>query len=100
MRTSQDGIFYLLHDLTVERTTNGYGALAELPASAIDQLDAGSWFHPCSADQRIPRLDEFLCWLKGKAKDFLVVKAADSQPLIKLIDEVGMADAVFFWSGN
>ena len=46
VRTSQDGVFYLLHDRTVDRTTNGHGAIAELTAAEIDQLDAGSWFHP------------------------------------------------------
>jgi len=100
VRTSKDGVFYLLHDPTVERTTNGRGVLAELTTAEIDQLDAGSWFHPRFADQRIPRLDEFLPWIKGKAKVFLDVKAANPQPLIDLIDRVGMADAVFFWSGS
>ncbi|MEZ4729099.1 MAG: glycerophosphodiester phosphodiesterase family protein [Caldilineaceae bacterium] len=100
VRTSQDGVFYLLHDPTVDRTTNGQGALAELTAAQIEQLDAGSWFHPRFADQRIPRLDAFLRWIKGKAKVFLDVKVADPQQLIDLVHKVDMADAVFFWSGS
>jgi Glycerophosphoryl diester phosphodiesterase family len=100
VRTSKDGVFYLLHDPTVERTTNGFGAIAELSAAEIDRLDAGSWFHPHFADQRVPRLEEFLRWIKGKAKVFLDVKAADPQALIDLVERVGMAEATFFWSGS
>ncbi|MBX3011530.1 MAG: glycerophosphodiester phosphodiesterase family protein [Caldilineaceae bacterium] len=100
VRTSKDGLFYLLHDETVDRTTNGQGPLVELTGAEIDQLDAGSWFHPRFADQRVPRLDLFLRWIKGKAKVFLDVKAADPQCLIDLIDAVGMTQEVFFWSGN
>lgn len=100
VRTSKDGVFYLLHDATLERTTSGLGPIAEQTAAKIDQLDAGQWFHPVFADERIPRLDEFLRWIKGKAKVFLDVKAADPQQLSDLIHAVGMADDVFFWSGS
>jgi len=100
VRTSQDGVFYLLHDPTLERTTNGQGPIAQHTAAEIDRLDAGSWFHPQFADERVPRLDAFLHWIKGKAKVFLDVKAADPQALIDLIDDVDMADASFFWSGS
>jgi glycerophosphoryl diester phosphodiesterase len=100
VRTSKDGVFYLLHDETLDRTTNGQGPLAERTAAEIDRLDAGSWFHPRFADERVPRLDEFLRWIKGKAKVFLDVKAADPQSIVALIHRVGMADEVFFWSGS
>ncbi len=100
VRTSQDGIFYLLHDATLDRTTNGQGPIAEQTAAAIYRLDAGSWFHPQFAAERVPRLDEFLRWIKGKAKVFLDVKAAEPQALIDLLNDVGMADDVFLWSGS
>ncbi|MCE7983222.1 MAG: glycerophosphodiester phosphodiesterase [Caldilinea sp. CFX5] len=100
VRTSKDGVCYLLHDATLERTTNGRGPIAERTATEIDQLNAGSWFDPRFADQRVPRLAEFLRWIKGKAKVFLDVKAADPQQMIDLIHAVGMADDVFFWSGS
>lgn len=100
VRTSKDGVFYLMHDESLARTTNGQGLLADLTASELDRLDAGSWFHPRFADQRVPRLADFLRWIKGKAKVFLDVKAADPQALIALIAEAGMNGDVFFWSGS
>ena len=42
-KLSADGVPFLLHDATLERTTNGRGTGGELPWSALAQLDAGSW---------------------------------------------------------
>lgn len=100
VRTSQDGILYLLHDPTLERTTNGKGYLHEKVSTDLEQLDAGSWFHPSFADQRLPRLEPFLRWIKGKAKIFFDVKAADPQQLIDLVYATDFAEECFFWSGS
>src|SRR5918992_30050 len=44
--TSADGVPYVLHDNTVDRTTPGTGALPSLQSSYLDTLEAGSWFTP------------------------------------------------------
>lgn len=98
VNTSKDGIFYLFHGPPVDRTTNGYGNFHELTAAEIDQLDAGSWFSPAYANTRIPRLDPFLAWIRGKAKVFFDVKRAEHQPLIDLIYKHGMQNSCFFWA--
>ncbi len=100
VRTSKDGVFYLLHDATLERTTTGQGYLHQFTADALDQLDAGSWFHPRYHTERIPRLEPFLRWLKGKAKVYFDVKAADPQQLIELVYATGFERECFFWSGS
>ena len=100
VRTSKDGVFYLLHDATLERTTTGQGYLHLLTAAEIDQLDAGSWFDPRYCNERVPRLEPFLRWLKGKAKIFFDVKAADPQQLIDLVYATGFERDCFFWSGS
>ena len=48
----------LIHDETLERTTNGTGRVCEMPFAALRALDAGSWFHPNFAGERIPTLAE------------------------------------------
>lgn len=98
--TSKDGVLYLMHGPTVDKTTNGKGPIAALTSEEIDKLDAGSWFDPKFAGERVPRLESFLRWIKGKAKVFLDVKAAAPQQLIDLIYEVGMENDCFFWSGS
>ncbi len=50
----------LMHDKTVDRTTDGHGRLAELTFAEVRALDAGSWFDPAYAGTQVPTLDEFL----------------------------------------
>jgi len=97
VNTSQDGVLYLFHGPGLEKTTNGLGVIMEHSAAMIDQLDAGSWFDPKFAHERIPRLDEFLRWIKGKAKLFLDVKWANLPQLVALIRETGFEQDCFFW---
>ena len=95
---SKDGVLYLLHGPEVDRTTNGHGHLCDLLSEDIDRLDAGSWFHPQFAGERVPRLESFLHWVKGKIKVFFDVKAGvELQPLIDLVYDVGLEHECFFW---
>ncbi len=100
VNASKDGVLYILHGPDLDKTTNGKGRITDLTSEEIDQLDAGSWFHPKFAGERVPRLEPFLRWIKGKAKVFLDVKAAPPQQLIDLIYDVGLENDCFFWSGN
>ena len=50
----------LMHDASVDRTTDGHGRLSELTLAAVRALDAGSWFDPRFAGTRVPTLAEFL----------------------------------------
>ena len=43
VKLSQDGVPFLMHDATLERTTSGYGAAGERPWGQLAQLDAGGW---------------------------------------------------------
>ncbi|MDX1931900.1 MAG: glycerophosphodiester phosphodiesterase family protein [Capsulimonadales bacterium] len=100
VRTSKDRVMYLLHDPTVDRTTNGKGPLRELTSAEIDKLDAGSWFHSRFAGEPLPRLEPYLKWIKGKAKIFFDVKDADLPTLIALVRRMKMEKECFFWFGE
>ncbi|HHX43131.1 MAG TPA: glycerophosphodiester phosphodiesterase [Chloroflexi bacterium] len=54
------GEIVVIHDDTVDRTTDGSGAVADLELDALRALDAGSWFAPSFAGERIPLLAEVL----------------------------------------
>ena len=99
VRTSKDGVMYILHDSTVNRTTNGTGRLRNLTSDEIDKLDAGSWFDAKFEGERVPRLEPYLRWVKGKIKVYFDVKDADLQRVIKLVYEVGLEKDCFFGSG-
>lgn len=57
---SKDGEVVVIHDATVDRTTDGNGWVKALTCRELKQLDAGTWFHPHFANQRIPTLAEVL----------------------------------------
>ena len=52
------GEVVVIHDQSVDRTTNGSGKLLELPLTVLNELDAGSWFGTDFQGERIPTLDE------------------------------------------
>ncbi len=54
-----DGVPVVIHDETVDGTTNGSGHVGQMTLAEIRQLDAGSWFSPGFAGTRIPTFAEF-----------------------------------------
>ncbi|MFM0671236.1 glycerophosphodiester phosphodiesterase [Paraburkholderia sediminicola] len=57
-KLSADNQLFLLHDDTLERTTNGHGAAAEHTWRQLATLDAGAWYGPQFAGTRLPTLAE------------------------------------------
>lgn len=55
---SSDGQIVVLHDLTVDRTTDGSGVAADMTLAELQALDAGSWMAPDFAGERLPTLAE------------------------------------------
>jgi glycerophosphoryl diester phosphodiesterase len=72
VQLSADGVPVVIHDETVDRTTDGTGAVSELTLGQLKQLDAGAWFGPEFAGTRIPTLVEFLDILTGSDKKAMV----------------------------
>lgn len=55
---TKDGHVVVLHDFSVDSTTDGTGEINDMTLAQLKQLDAGSWFHPSFANTRIPTLEE------------------------------------------
>jgi glycerophosphoryl diester phosphodiesterase len=100
VRESKDGILYILHDKTLDRTTNGSGPISEMHSTQIDQLDAGSWFSEDYKGERVPRLESYMNEIKGKVKIYFDVKSCDLKKLIALVYKCGYQDDCFFWFSN
>ncbi|MBJ9988243.1 MULTISPECIES: glycerophosphodiester phosphodiesterase [Paenibacillus] len=60
VQLTRDGRLVLIHDETLSRTTNGSGWVKDHDLEELRKLDAGSWFHPDFADERLPLLEELL----------------------------------------
>ncbi|HOG78251.1 MAG TPA: glycerophosphodiester phosphodiesterase family protein [Anaerolineaceae bacterium] len=57
-KLSADGQVVVIHDPTINRTTDGKGFVNHLPLAALRELDAGSFFAPRFRGERIPTLEE------------------------------------------
>lgn len=66
VQLSADGALVVIHDFSVDHTTDGTGRVAEKTLAELRQLDAGSWFAPQFAATRIPTLDEVFEALGGR----------------------------------
>jgi len=64
LHLTRDAHFIALHDETVERTTNGQGAVHQMTLAELRRLDAGSWFASEFMSERIPTLEEILEFAK------------------------------------
>jgi len=82
VRISRDGRLVIMHDETVDRTTNGHGYVSELTFDDLRSLDAGM-------GEKIPTLDEILKFTMGKAKLEIELKVPEAtEPTIQLIEEL------------
>ena len=77
VQLSADGVAVVIHDDTVDRTTNGSGAVAQLAAAELGALDAGAWKSPSFRGERIPTLDQCLWLLAGTVRINMELKAPD-----------------------
>lgn len=91
---SPDGVHYLMHDRTLDRTTTGSGSVSDTPWQQVQQLklvDEAGWVTPYS----VPSLEAALNWAKGKTVlqiDFK--RTADFQTVIDMIRAAQMQDSV------
>ena len=60
LHLTRDAQFVAIHDATLERTTNGRGAVRDFTLAELRRLDAGKWFDRDYMGQHIPTLDEIL----------------------------------------
>lgn len=88
---SKDSVFYLLHDSTLDRTTNGTGLISEWLSQDIDTLDAGSWFGAEFKGVRVPRLADVLRAAKQHRVDITIdYRSGDWHKMMELIRAEGM----------
>ena len=74
VRTTRDGKLYLLHDATLNRTTDSEGTASDKTLAQLKELDAGSWFDKKYQGERIPELREALQQCKTKIDVLLDLK--------------------------
>lgn len=75
VQRTREGSLVCIHDDTVDRTTNGKGKIAELSLGAVRGLDAGSWFDPMFAGEKVPTIVEVMQLLSQYQQHDVLVAA-------------------------
>lgn len=90
IRETKDGHMVIMHDPSVDRTTNGTGNVCDLTLEEIKKFDAGSWFSPEFTGVQVPTYEEALEAMKGKAFPDNDFKAGTPEKIIEVINEFGL----------
>lgn len=96
-----DGQLICIHDSTVDRTTNGSGRIADMTLAEIRTLDAGSWFDPEFADEKVPTVNQVLELVaQYRDRDVLIavdLKAENVGPeVVRLAEQHGVLQRLVF----
>jgi glycerophosphoryl diester phosphodiesterase len=95
-----DGHLVVMHDETVDRTTNGTGAVESLTLAEIQALDAGSHFDAKFAGEKVPTLEALLNWGKevGMPVVIEIKPTLKAEPLIakliEMVDRLGAEERI------
>lgn len=101
VRATRDGELVILHDQTVDRTTDGTGRIDQLTLKQVKALDAGIKFSLAAtaanksfhyAGERIPTLREMLRHMKGRALPDIDFKAGNLETLKNILIEEGFLE--------
>ena len=99
---TSDEHLVVIHDKTVDRTTNGTGEVTEMTLAEIRKLDAGSWFDPRFADEKVPALEEVFKLTREHqrtpvpiALNMKVISPGIEQNIVRLVEKYELFDQLF-----
>ncbi len=95
VRTTRDGKLALMHDATVDRTTNGKGAVRDLTMAQLRALRVRG--PGGTGPEPIPTLEEALAVCKGKVRVYLDQKEADTRRVVAALKAAGMMAGVLIY---
>lgn len=103
---TRDKELAVIHDASVDRTTNGNGLVAEMTLADLRKLDAGSKFSPDFAGEPIPTLRQVLeltgsrILVNIELKNYAHPLDALTECVIRLVQELGLSQSVLLSSFN
>ncbi len=98
VRQSADGELVVIHDATLDRTTDGSGPVEALTMAEIARLDAGSWFNADFGGERVPTFADVLTGAQGRGGLYVEIKDADAAAVLAMTEQYGLLGQCFFWS--
>ena len=98
---SKDGVPIVLHDHTLDRTTDATNrwrgtkiSVGDYPAAALAELDAGRWFGASFAGTKLPTLEEALDVIQPTGVTLIERKSGSAEPLIAMLERRHEIEAV------
>ena len=99
VRSTRDGALVVLHDPLLDRTTDREGPVRELSLAQVREADAGGWFGPQFAGQKVPTLAEALDLMRRRALVVIEIKADHlAESVLRVVDDLVVADQVVIQS--
>ncbi|HEX7867628.1 MAG TPA: glycerophosphodiester phosphodiesterase [Variovorax sp.] len=97
-KLSADGVVFLMHDATLNRTTSGHGTGGAQPWSALAQLDAGGWHSRAYAGEPLPTLENLarFCLANGYLLNIEIKPTPGTE---RETGEVVAREAARLWQG-
>jgi len=97
-KLSADGVVFLMHDATLERTTNGHGIGGQQAWSALSQLDAGGWHSRAFAGEPLPTLENLARFCRANEL-LLNIEIKPTPGIERETGEVVAREAARLWQG-
>jgi glycerophosphoryl diester phosphodiesterase len=99
VKLSADGVPFLMHDATLERTTTGAGTGGDLPWAALSQLDAGAWHSRQYAGEPLPTLAGIAAWIQANGLQ-LNIEIKPTPGFEAVTGQVVAEHAARLWAGQ
>jgi glycerophosphoryl diester phosphodiesterase len=99
VKLSTDGVPFLMHDATLERTTNGIGLGGDQPWDQLARLDAGSWHSRAHAGEPLPTFENIARWCLAN-RYFLNIEIKPTPGHEAETGEVVANHAARLWAGQ
>ncbi|MDO5784673.1 MAG: S-layer homology domain-containing protein [Eubacteriales bacterium] len=89
VRFTKDGVPVLLHDATIDRTSNGSGEVSKMTYSQLQQYDFGAWMSSEYAGTKLPTFEQFiaLCAQKG-LRPYIELKSSMTEAQVRQLYDV------------
>lgn len=102
VRLTKDEQLVILHDQTVNRTTDGHGKINDLILEQVKQLDAGSWKSTSFKDERVPTLKEALTVIPANIWINVHLKGGNKmgKKVARVLEEEKKTDQAFLACGR
>lgn len=103
-KLTADGKVVVIHDAAVNRTTNGSGAVKDLPLAKLRELDAGAHFSKAFMGEKIPTLEEVFeavgkhCWIDIEITNYASIRDGLADRLVDQVKCYQMQSQVMFSS--